>query len=315
LLVTGMSVGAPPDSFNQLGQDWAQPPWHPRRLAATGYRPLAELFGAAYRHSGGLRVDHVMGLARLWWVPVGMPPDRGAYVRYDHRAAVAALAGQAASAGALAIGEDLGTVDRWISRYLADSGILGTTLLWFAAEPDGSPLRPQHWRRGCMATVGSHDLPPVAGFVTGDQVTVRARLGLLKEPEDAERKTAGLMVAQWHDALVREGLLPPGPLPPVAEFTVALYAYLARTAAVLVGVSLADAVGDVRAQNIPGTSDEYPNWQIPLCDADGRAVLVEGLPRLDEVRAVARAAAGGVSRPGRRAGDSAAPWPRRRGPR
>src|SRR5579859_4525162 len=102
LLVRGMSVGAPPDGFNQRGQDWAQSPWHPQRLAAAGARPLADLLGAAFRHSGGLRVDHVMGLMRLWWVPAGMPPERGAYVRYDHRLTVGALATEAARAGALA---------------------------------------------------------------------------------------------------------------------------------------------------------------------------------------------------------------------
>ncbi len=296
LLVRGLSVGAPPDEFNQRGQDWSQPPWHPRRLAAAGYRPLADLFAAALRHGGGLRVDHVMGLMRLWCVPEGMPPDRGAYIRYDHRAAVAALAGQAARAGALAIGEDLGTVDPWISRYLADSGIMGTSMLWFAREPDGAPLAPPHWRRNCMATVGTHDVPPAAAFRTGEQVTIRARLGLLKLPEDSERESARLMLSRWRDALAREGLIPAGPLPGPDEFTVALYGYLARTPAALVGVSLADAVGDRRPQNIPGTSDEYPNWRIPLCNAEGRALLLEDLSDLPLVRAVAQAAAG-ASRP------------------
>jgi 4-alpha-glucanotransferase len=292
LLVRGLSVGAPPDEFNQRGQDWSQPPWHPRRLAAVGYRPLADLFAAALRHGGGLRVDHVMGLMRLWCVPEGMPPDRGAYIRYDHRAAVAALAGAAARAGALAIGEDLGTVDPWISRYLAASGIMGTTMLWFARGPGGAPLAPSRWRRNCMATVGTHDMPPAAAFRTGEQVVIRARLGLLKQSEDSERNAAGLMLSHWRDALEREGLIGAGPLPGPDAFTVALYGYLARTPAVLVGVSLADAVGDRRPQNIPGTSDEYPNWRIPLCDADGRAVLLEDLPDLPLVRAVTRAAAG-----------------------
>ena len=292
LLVGGLSVGAPPDEFNQRGQDWSQPPWHPRRLTEAGYRPLADLFGAALRNAGGLRVDHVMGLMRLWCIPDGMPPDRGAYIRYDHRASVAALANQAARAGAVAIGEDLGTVERWISGYLAASGILGTTMLWFAREPDGTPLAPAHWRRNCMATVGTHDVPPVAAFRTGEQVTVRARLGLLKISEESERAASGLMLSRWRDALVREGLIPDGPLPGPDAFTVALYGYLARTAAVLVGVSLADAVGDRRAQNLPGTSDEYPNWQIPLCDAGGNAVLLEDLPGLPLVRAVCAAAAG-----------------------
>jgi 4-alpha-glucanotransferase len=290
VLVRGLSVGAPPDEFNQRGQDWTQPPWHPGRLAAAGYRPLADLFAAALRHGGGLRVDHVMGLMRLWCIPEGMPPDKGAYVRYDHRATVAALAGRAARAGALAIGEDLGTVDPWISRYLADNGILGTSMLWFAREPDGTPLAPARWRVNCMAAVGTHDMPTAAAFRTGEQVALRARLGLLQVTEETERRSAGLALAQWGEALARERLIPEGPLPGPDEFTVALYGYLAKTPSVLIAVSLADAVGERRPQNIPGTSDEYPNWRIPLCDADGRPVLLEDLAGLPLLREVARAA-------------------------
>jgi 4-alpha-glucanotransferase len=291
-LVRGISVGAPPDGFNQRGQDWAQQPWHPQRLAATGARPLADLLAAAFRHAGGLRVDHVMGLMRLWWVPDGMPPDRGAYVRYDHRLTVGALTSEAARASALAIGEDLGTVDPWIRRYLAGQHVLGTEMAWFAREPDGSPLRPPHWRRACLATVGTHDIPPAVGFVSGDHVIVRARLGLLDDPE-AERKAWELRLSSWLDALVAERLLPPDSLdhrPGAAEFAQAMYSYLALTPARLVGVSLADAVGDRRAQNIPGTLDEYPNWRVPLCDGEGRAVLMEDLPDSELVRSVVGAA-------------------------
>ena len=289
MLVRGISVGAPPDGFNQRGQDWAQPPWHPQHLAAAGARPLADLLGAAVRHAGGLRVDHVMGLMRLWWIPEGMTPDQGAYVSYDHRLMVGALTEQAAGAGALAIGEDLGTVDPWIRRYLAGQQVLGTEMAWFAREPDGSPLRLPHWRRRCMATVGTHDVPPVSGFVTGDHVRVRAQLGLLKDPE-AERKTSELRLSAWRDALAAEHLLPAGPRPSAEEFTVAMYGYLALTPAVLVGVSLADAVGDRRTQNVPGTSDEYPNWRVPLCDREGKAVLLEDLPDIELVQSVVRAA-------------------------
>jgi 4-alpha-glucanotransferase len=289
LLATGFTVGAPPDGFNQLGQDWSQPPWNPRALAAARYRPMAELFGAPLRHAGGLRVDHVMGLMRLWWIPAGQPADRGAYVSYDHRASVGALVGAAARADAVAIGEDLGTIDAWIRDYLAEQGVLGTMMLWFAHSRDGMPLRPQEWRRGCMATVGTHDVPPVSGFVTGDQVTVRARLGLLKTSEDQERAESESMLARWQAALVAEGLLPPGHQPDPAEYTVALYGYLRRTPAVLLGVSLADAVGERRTQNIPGTRDEYPNWRIPLCDDTGRPVLLEDLPGIDLLRAVCQA--------------------------
>lgn len=293
LLVTGVSVGAPPDGFNQLGQDWGQPPWHPQRLAAARYRPLADLFAASLRHAGGLRVDHVMGLTRLWWVPAGRRPDQGAYVSYDHKSSVAALAAAAAAADAVAIGEDLGTVDPWVRTHLADHHILGTTMLWFAHQPDGSPLPPARWRRACMATVGTHDVPPVAGFVTGDQVRVRAGLGLLTRPLDAEQAESAATLARWQVALETEGLLPrsrdtPGP----AEFTVALYGYLSRTPSVLTGVSLADAVGDIRTQNIPGTSTEYPNWQVPLCDASGAAILLEDLGECALLRATVAAARG-----------------------
>jgi 4-alpha-glucanotransferase len=275
-LVAGFSVGAPPDSFNQLGQDWSQPPWNPRALAMAGYRPLAELFEASMRHAGGIRVDHVMGLMRLWWVPAGQPPDRGAYVTYDHRSSVAALVSAAARAGGVAIGEDLGTVDPWIRDYLAEHGVLGTQMLWFSRDRDGWPLPPAHWRRGCMATVGTHDVPTVSGFLTGEQVTVRAALGLLKDPAE-ERVRSEEMVARWQAALVTNGLLPAGSAPGIAQFTVALYGYLRMTPALLLGVALTDAVGELRAQNVPGTSEEYPNWRIPLCDDQGRAVLLEGL--------------------------------------
>jgi 4-alpha-glucanotransferase len=292
VLVEGVSVGAPPDEFNQLGQDWNQPPWHPERLAGQGYAPLADLIGAGLRHAGGLRMDHVMGLLRLWWVPAGLSPEQGTYVRYDRRAMVGQLTGQAAAAGALAIGEDLGTVDDWIRDYLADQGVLGTSMMWFERGPDGAPLPPGKWRRNCLAMVGTHDVPPIASFVIGEQVDLRSRLGLLTRSYQAERAEAESAVAAWRDVLTAEGLLPAGRMPGPADFTVACYAFLARTPALLVGVSLADAVGDRRPQNIPGTTDEYPNWRIPLCDGEGRAVSLDDLADSRGVRAVARAVAG-----------------------
>ena len=291
LLVRGMSVGAPPDGFNQRGQDWSQPPLHPYQLARTNGQPFAELLRAALNHAGGLRLDHVMGMMRLWWIPEGMPPERGAYVSYDHRLMVGTLAQQAASASAIAIGEDLGTIDVWIRRYLASQRILGTEMAWFARQRDGSPLPHSRWRRWCMATVGTHDVPPVAGFVAGDQVTVRARLGLLRNPE-AERNALELTLARWRDVLESAGLVSPGGAPTAHEMTVAMYGYLALTPSMLVGVSLADAVGDRRTQNIPGTTDEYPNWRIPLCNGDGEAVLIEDLPEIRLVEAVVNAARG-----------------------
>ena len=292
VLVEGVSVGAPPDEFNQLGQDWNQPPWHPERLAACGYAPLADLIGAGLRHAGGLRADHVMGLLRLWWVPAGLSPDQGTYVRYHHQAMVGQLTGQAAAAGGLAIGEDLGTVDDWIRDYLAGQGVLGTSMMWFERGPDGAPLPPGKWRRNCLAMVGTHDVPPIAAFVTGEQVDLRSRLGLLTRSYQAERAEAEAAVAAWRDVLTAEGLLPAGRMPGPAEFTVACYAFLARTPALLIGVSLADAGGDRRPQNIPGTTEEYPNWRIPLCDGEGRAVSLDDLADSRGVRALARVVAG-----------------------
>jgi 4-alpha-glucanotransferase len=300
VIVSGISVGAPPDEFNQRGQDWTLPPWHPGRLAATGGRPLAGLIAATLGNAGGLRVDHVMGLARLWWIPAGMTPDMGTYVRYDHELIGGVLAAEAARAGAVAIGEDLGTVEPWLRDFLAARRVLGTSMLWFERRADGTPRRPRGWRRGCLATVGTHDMPPAAAFLTGEHVTIRAKLGLLTRPEAEERAAAQAEMAGWLAMLAREGLLSgrgPGTSGVSAEeFTVALYAYLTRTPAMLIGVSLAEAAGERRPQNMPGTVDQYPNWRIPLSDAEGRPVLLEDLPGHPGVRAVAAAVAGGLRR-------------------
>jgi 4-alpha-glucanotransferase len=312
VIAQGVCVGAPPDEFNQRGQDWGLPPWHPQRLAARGYLPLADLIDATVGRAGGIRADHVMGLLRLWWVPAGMTPDRGTYVRYNHQAMVGVLASRAARAGAIAVGEDLGTVDPWIRRYLAGHGVLGTSMLWFERSADGTPLRPGQWRRDCLATVGTHDVPPAAAFVTGEHVALRASLGLLTRPEEAERADAAALVAAWRDALVAEGLLAAGPAATPAEFTTALYGYLARTPAALIGVQLAEAVGEHRPQNLPGTDTEYPNWRIPLAGPDREPVLAEDLPAHPGVRAVIAAVTG---QPGDRGPGSEAPGRPRRGSR
>jgi 4-alpha-glucanotransferase len=297
VIVTGVSAGAPPDEFNQRGQDWTLPPPHPARLAALTGRPLAELAAATTRHAGGLRVDHVMALARLWWIPAGMAPGLGTYVRYDHELLGGVLAAELARTQALAIGEDLGTVEPWLRAFLAERRLLGTSTLWFERRADGTPRRPGGWRRGCLATVGTHDFPPAATFLTGEQVSIRASLGLLTRPEADERAAARAEAALWLRTLGREGLLAEpaesGRTTP-EQFTAALYAYLARTPARLIGVSLAEAVGERRPQNIPGTVDEYPNWRIPLTGADGEPVLLDDLPAHPGVRAVADAVSEGL---------------------
>lgn len=294
LIADGYSVGAPPDEFNQRGQDWTLPPWHPRRLAASGYRPLSELTGALADAGGGLRIDHVMGLSRLWWVPEGKPASEGAYVYYDFDNALGTLTARAAARGAVVIGEDLGTVEPWLRDRLSGRGVLGTSMLWFERGHDGAPLPPHAWRRNCLATVSTHDMPPAAAFLTGEQVTERARLGLLTRPEETERAEAAKSVDAWLAALVREGLLPAGQRPDPTTFTAALYGYVAKTPALLIGVSLAEAVGERRSVNMPGTTSEYPNWRVPLCDGDGSPVLLEDLGALPSVRAVAEAVYGRI---------------------
>ena len=288
-LAQGFTVGAPPDAFNQRGQDWGLPPAHPRVLAACDYRPLADLVDANLSLGGGLRIDHVMGLSRLWWIPAGAPPTEGAYVYYDAQGTLGTVAASAAATGSVVVGEDLGTVEPWLREALAARNILGTQMLWFERGWSDEPLAPQWWRANSLVTVSTHDLPPAAAFLSGSQVTDRLNLGLLTRSETEERAEADRTVNDWVGALVNEGLLPAGERPSADEFTVALYRYLAKTPALLIGVNLAEAAGETRSQNMPGTCDEYPNWKLPLCGPDGSPVLLEDLPTSGLVRAVARA--------------------------
>ncbi|MER5177178.1 4-alpha-glucanotransferase [Streptomyces sp. NPDC002896] len=280
----GMTVGAPPDAFNARGQDWGLPPWRPDRLAASGYAPYGDLLRALFRHAGALRIDHVMGLFRLWWIPQGQPPTEGTYVRYDAEAMLAVLALEADRAGAMVIGEDLGTVEPGVRETLHERGMLGTSVLWFERDWDGSgkPLPPEEWRADCLATATTHDLPSTASRLTGDHVELRAELGLLTRPVDEERAEAAADVDEWRALLAQLGLLPGGPGDEEEEIR-AVHRFLLRTPARMVGLWLPDTVGDRRPQNLPGTWDQYPNWRLPIADAEGRPVTLEQLaasPRL-----------------------------------
>ncbi|MCL2453731.1 MAG: 4-alpha-glucanotransferase [Micrococcales bacterium] len=280
VLAQGATVGAPPDMYNQQGQDWTQPPWHPDELARAGYRPFRDMLRTVLRHAGAIRIDHVLGLFRLWWIPTGNGAADGAYVRYDHEALVGILMLEAARAGAVVIGEDLGTVEPWVRDYLSERGILGTGVLWFENE-DGRPRPPEHWRRLQLATVTTHDLPPTAGYLAGEHVALRERLGLLAEPVEVVRARAQAERDAMVAALIERGLIDQD----ASERTIveAMHRYVLDTPAVLVGVALVDAVGERRAQNQPGTDTEYPNWKVPLADPAGNLVAIEDLahnPRL-----------------------------------
>ncbi|MFI0541715.1 4-alpha-glucanotransferase [Streptomyces sp. WSLK1-3] len=279
----GMSVGAPPDAFNARGQDWGLPPWRPDRLAESGYAPYRHLLRALFRYAGALRIDHVMGLFRLWWVPQGHPPTEGTYVRYDAEAMLAVLVLEASRAGAVVIGEDLGTVEPGVRETLRERGVLGTSVLWFERdwEGDGRPLPPERWRADCLATATTHDLPPTASRLTGEHVELRDGLGLLTRPLDEERAEAAADTGEWLELLARLGLLhgTGGGADPLAEEAQiqAVHRYLLNTPARMVGVWLPDAVGDRRPQNLPGTWDQYPNWRLPIADGEGRVVTLEDL--------------------------------------
>ncbi|MFM9693641.1 4-alpha-glucanotransferase [Streptomyces europaeiscabiei] len=295
----GMSVGAPPDAFNSRGQDWGLPPWRPDRLAESGYAPYRRLLRALLRHAGALRIDHVMGLFRLWWVPQGQAPTEGTYVRYDGDAMLAILVLEASRAGALVIGEDLGTVEPGVREALDARGVLGTSVLWFERDWEGTgrPLPPERWRANCLATATTHDLPPTASRLTCDHVDLRHGLGLLTRSLDEERAEAAADAGEWLALLARLGLLDGagGGISTTSEEDQiqALHRFLLRTPARMIGLWLPDTLGDRRPQNLPGTWDQYPNWRLPIADAAGRPVTLEDLaasPRLHALVDVLRGA-------------------------
>lgn len=265
-LAADVRVGAPPDAFNQQGQDWGLPPWRPDRLADSGYQPYREMLQALLRHSDGIRVDHVAGLWRLWWIPPGEPATRGTYVRQDAEAMVGALALEAHRSRAVVVGEDLGTVAPEVTAGLHERNMLSSAVLWFARDEDapGRPLlAPQCWPRQAMASISTHDLPTAAGFLRGEHVRTRAELGVLAEPVEVEQERADQERVELLAMLVDQGLLPAG-CTTEEDVLTALHAVLARTPCRLAAVSPYDALGELRQPNQPGTVDEYPNWRIPL---------------------------------------------------
>ncbi|MFB0619102.1 4-alpha-glucanotransferase [Streptomyces sp. AGS-58] len=292
-LADGVTIGCPPDDFNRSGQDWNMPPWRPDTLAEAGYAPFAEVLRCNLRRAGALRVDHIMGLFRLWWIPEGAGAGEGTYVRYDHDAMLGVLALEAHRTGSMVIGEDLGTVEEGVREELAERGILGTSVLRFeyegGSEERSGPLPAQRWRAGSLATLTTHDLPSTAAWLDGEYVRLHDRLGLLTRPLREAEAAAAAERDGWLAELARSGVLnadgrpggvdtdpPDGTGTPVpGPETLALHRFLARTPAQLVGVWLPDTVGDRRPQNLPGTTDEYPNWRLPVAGPDGHALTLE----------------------------------------
>lgn len=292
LFATTVSVGAPPDAFNQLGQNWAQHPWRPDELARSGYAPFRKLVAGILRHSGGLRIDHIIGLFRLWWIPQGQSATLGSYVRYDHEVLLGIAALEARRAGAVIIGEDLGTFEPAMQTVLRNRGIPGTSVLWFEMSDDDVPLPPERWREWCLASVTTHDLPPAACFVTGDHVRLRHRLGLLTGTLEDQLAREEKTLAQWVDRLRQSGCV--GEDPDLPEIVEGLYRYLTLTPCRLINVALSDAVGDLHTQNLPGTTDQYPNWRYQIAGPDGSPMFLEDVMASPAVARLADAVAGAL---------------------
>lgn len=293
-LASGATVGAPPDSFNQRGQDWGFPPFRPDRLAETSYEPFRQVVRAALEHGGGMRVDHVMGLFRLWWVPAGRGAAGGTYVAYDAEAMMAVLVLEATRAGALVVGEDLGTVDPAIRIALDKAGVLGSAVLWFSREEDEiTPLPPARYRERAVASVSTHDLPTAYGLLADEQVRVRDSLGQLDRPLEEEQRR----VREEKDRLLAmmraEGLALAGT--PDDELVLDMYRLLLKTPCRYVLAAPADAVGDLRQPNLPGTQDEYPNWRLPLADGTGAEVSLEAFLAAPGTQAIAHLLHEGLS--------------------
>ena len=246
-LAEGASVGAPPDAFNSHGQDWGLPPFAPHQLRAAAYEPFIQTLRASMRRNGGLRIDHVMGLSRLFWIPAGGDPRTGAYVHYPEDDLLRIVALESHRAKAVVIGEDLGTVDPAFRRKLRKHRLFSYGVLWFERK------HPSRWRGDTLASINTHDLPTIAGIWTGADLEELELLGLHPNPEGSRKLRARL--ARLTGARNTT---------PLDDVILRAHRLLAEAPSRLVVASLEDALAMDRRPNVPGTSTERHNWSIPL---------------------------------------------------
>jgi len=270
VVAAGAHAGAPPDDFNLRGQDWGLPPFVPWRLRESAYAPFIETLRANMRHCGALRIDHVMGLMRLFWVPAGATPAEGAYVRYPLDDLLGILALESRRNGCLVIGEDLGTVPDGLRPRLAELGLLSCQPFYFARGADGGFRPPAEYPRQALVSVGTHDLPTLRGFWKGHDLDTRAALGLFPSEPLRESLMAGRAQdrARLLAALQREGLLPegtgadPAAVPDITpELAAAVHTFLARTPAQMMAIQPEDLFGVIEQPNLPGSVEGHPNWR------------------------------------------------------
>lgn len=273
LLALGVTVGAPPDPLNHRGQDWGLAPFNPLALREVAFQPFIDVLRANMRHAGALRLDHAMQLQRLYWVPRGAPPDQGAYVRYpvDELFAIVALESQRNRC--LVIGEDLGTVPEGFRERMFEKGIFGYRLFVFERRDDGAFKSPGDYLENALVSSGTHDLPSMVGYWRGRDLELREKLGLYPQPGMAEdeRRLRQLDRQRLVAVLQAEGLLPQGF--PVhaglddAQFVAlvdAVHAFLDRTPCDVMMVQLEDVLAIDTQLNLPGTTDQHPNWRFRL---------------------------------------------------
>lgn len=273
LFALDAAVGAPPDDFNLHGQNWGLPPFIPAALREAAYAPFIATLRAGMRHAGALRIDHVMGLMRLFWVPPGLSAAHGAYVLYPLEDLLGILALESQRNQCVIIGEDLGTVPEAVREAMTRYHILSYRLLYFAKDERGSFLPPQAYPSQTLAALSTHDLPTISGFWLGRDLQERAELGLFptQELRDNQILGRGQDRARLLFALERTGLLPQDMTTDPAsctemtpELSRALHRYVARSPARIMLVQLEDVLGQWRQVNLPGTTQERPNWRLKL---------------------------------------------------
>jgi 4-alpha-glucanotransferase len=265
LFVAGATIGSPPDPFATSGQNWGLPPINPHRLAAEGYRYWTQLVRAGLRHAGALRIDHILGLFRQYWIPEGMSGGEGAYVRFPTRDLLGILALESVRASALIVGEDLGTIPREVPPTLERWGVLSSKVLYFETYTKSGRFKPpEAYPALALTTANTHDMPTLAAFWREGDIDMRARLGAIatERAVAAARRQREDVREALADALVGQGLWPVGE-EPVTDLALrgAVHAFLRRTPSWMVGLSLDDLTGEVEPVNIPGVPpDRWPSW-------------------------------------------------------
>ncbi len=268
--VAGVHIGAPPDIFNPAGQDWGLPPLHPHRLKQEGYATFIELLRANMRHCGGLRVDHVMALRHLYWVPAGLGPAEGAYVRYPLEDLLSILALESHRQRCLVVGEDLGTVPEGFRDRMTRARVLSYRIVFFEQDADTADfVPPERYPRLAIAATGSHDLPSLRAWWNAEDLDLKERLGLFAGEGEQERARHRRERdrSRLRDALRRARLVDSNEELTVEVLLPAMHRFLARSACALAVAQLEDLAGQSDPVNLPSTADIYPNWRVrlPLC--------------------------------------------------